>query len=198
MDKKNFQPYLSCHSTMMVELGRPKVAVESDAINSAIAAAGRRQARRDGESEPGRRQALPAAVALDILCEAERVTDPENFSTTAEELAELRPLLATVSCFQWLDRPRTGFSARWQDFGVSLGGAEEQLIFFEHENKTNRGGAHSKRSVALHVGPGSANVQRRLGRLLLRFKALKTTACPELAREGAAFWAIGGDASAAT
>ena len=107
----------------------------------------------------------------------------------------LRPLLATVSTFQWMDRPRTGFSARWEDFGVSLGGVAEQLTFFEIENKTNTAGAIAARSVMIPV-PAGDSLQRRLGTLLLHFKDLKTRVCPGLARDGAAFWAVHGDSPA--
>jgi hypothetical protein len=92
-----------------------------------------------------------------------------------------------------MDRPKTGYSARWQDFGVALDGESAQLIFFENHNKTNKAGVHGKRAVAIPVGNDEANLQRRIGALLLRFKKLKMKLCPELAADGAAFWAIGGD-----
>ena len=197
MTKKNFQPYLSCHSTMMAELGLKRVAVDSDAINNALAAAGRRQLLANGDSERrGRRQALPARVALDMVeaaeecwCEAGR---------PAAQLETLRPLLATASAFQWLDRPRTGYSARWQDFGVALSGAAPGISFFENESKTNLDGTLGKRQVTLQIGDGARNLQRRLGRLLNIFKALKRQLCPALAVDGQAFWAITGDADAAS
>jgi hypothetical protein len=129
-----------------------------------------------------------------MVDEAERVTDAAtSFNSDAEKLEELRPLLATAVGFQWIDRPRTGFSARWQDFGVALGGASEQIVFFEDENKTEQRGAHHKRSVAIPVGEPYGNMQRRLARLLLCFKSLKQKLCPEWARDGAPFWAITGD-----
>ena len=197
MEKKNFQPYLSCHSTMMAELGLDRVAVDSDAINNAIAAAGRRQLLAHGDSERhGRRQALPAQVALEFIEAAEFCW--RDYTAPAEQLKTLRPLLATASAFQWLDRPRTGYSARWQDFGVATTGAAPGLSFFEHESKTNRTGPLTARTVHLPIGDGPNNLQRRLGKLLTSFKALKRQVCPALAVDGQAFWAIPGDPGAAS
>ena len=75
-----------------------------------------------------------------------------------------------------------------------LDGAAAAIAFFERTAKTNRAGKLSARTVSIKVRPGP-NVQRRLGRLVLRFMELKKTACPQLARRDALFWALPCDAA---
>ena len=194
MKRKEFQPYLSSINGFLGDLGLPRIAKNSMALNDAIKACAKRQ-KRAGPA-PGRRIYMPARVMALVVDAAEACSGPSAYSTALEEAEELRPLLATVFSYQWFDRPHTAHSAHWEDWGVDLDGARAAISFFEREVKTNRDGGLSARAVTIAVRPGQ-NMQRRLGKLLLRFKQLKLRACPLLARDGQLFWALPCDAAPA-
>jgi hypothetical protein len=207
MTVKAFMPYMSCLNTFLAEMRRPSPIIDpatvdaarpkiTTAVKNAIRAAGRWQELADPDAEPGRRAQLPAPVAYAMLQAAEHLCSPQAYNDEEEELEALRPLLASVNTYQWMDRPLTGVSSLWQDFGIALDGREPQLLFFEREAKTNTGGTLAARSVAIPVGTGGKQLQRRLGRLLQRFKDLKTALCPELARKGERFWQLRSDGDA--
>ena len=194
MTVKNFRPYLSCINRFRRDLRLDANAV-GVALVDAVKSAGRRQERSDGD-EPGRRLYLPAAVVFDILVAAEQHVERVLYDDDKEVLGLLRPLVSTISAFQWFDRPHTATGALWDDFGFALDGSEPRIAFFERHAKTQQEGALAARTVTIPVGE-PRSPQWRVARLLLRFKNLKIKVCPELACSGARFWQIGADSSSA-
>lgn len=199
MDRAHFQPYMSAVNTFLRELKLPRIACGSKAIDNALASTARRQRLAPGVVAAARRVYMPAKVMAAMVLAAELATDWRRVGSMADELTALRPLLATVMCFQYFDRPHTSVGARWGDFSVSLDGLHDCIHFFERDVKVNLNGVLAARSVEVPVGASAANMQRRLAGLLARFIELKLAVCPEFCvTEASRFWAISGDTRCAS